>query len=52
MTTDIDSNALAGSSAGGMRAFSPCPVALDPGIGDMNARGRAAFDVNARGGGS
>ena len=49
MTTDIDSNALAGSGAGGMQAFSPCPLVLDPmGIDDMNACGRAA----ARGGGS
>ena len=53
MTTDIDSNALAGSGAGGMRAFSPCPsAAVDRmGIDDMNACGRAAREVNARGGG-
>ena len=50
MTTDIDSNTQAGSGAGGMQAFSPCPFAAvdQMGIDDMNACGRAA----ARGGGS
>ena len=50
MTTDIDSNALAGSGAGGMQAFSLCPfAAMDQmGIDDMSACGRAV----ARGGGS
>lgn len=49
MTTDIDSNALASSGAGGRRAFSPCPLVLDSmGMDDMSACGRAA----ARGGGS
>ena len=49
MTTDIDSNALAGSGTGGMQAFSPCPLAMDAlGSDDMSACGRAA----TRGGGS
>ena len=54
MTTDIASNALAGSGAGGMQAFTPCPsAAIDlMGIDEPNACGRAALEVNASGGGS